>query len=549
MRIPIFMSLLLGTALMIHCGGGGGASSANSTNPASSAWITDMPSLTPGTLPLADVSTPRVVIDTKSGGVDKTDAALEVELQTALNGGGVITFNAHGTPRTIRLTRQLFIPVQGVSPNYDAPVVLDGGNLITLDGGASGTGVGGTRILEKGWKVNLTVQRMTFVNANSAHSTRWHTGAGTDDLSGGAINVENWDGSLTVIGCTFTNCRAVSSGPDVGGGAVHCPGQKQARFSGCTFSDCHGSNGGAINSLGSELWLLDCGFNGCSATGTGGGAEVGPSGQGGIGGAVYIDGISNNSAHAVLRVEACRFLDSTANCHGGAIFLYTYESSGSQALINASTFHYNRTLGASGASNFGGALYAQNGALTVVSSTFDGNESISMGGAIWLSSTTAGHFACCTFSGNRSGNFGSALQLNGPSYISNCTLADNVCEGPWGGSIRTGTEGAVWLKNCIFTNNLCVGTPIYGNISTTCQDGGGNFQWPSDPSHVKATATVTLADPLLGSLADNGGPTLTRLPASGSPVVNHGSDTDRPNRDQRGLPRVGVCDAGAVERQ
>ena len=70
-------------------------------------------------------------------------------------------------------------------------------------------------------------------------------------------------------------------------------------FYNCNFINCTGSNGGAVNSLGSELWLLKCKFTNCKATGTGGGAEVGASGQGGIGGAVYIDGISNNSKEAV----------------------------------------------------------------------------------------------------------------------------------------------------------------------------------------------------------------------------------------------------------
>ncbi len=542
MRPRLAISIVLWLGFMVQCGGGGapGGGSGSGTD-----WVTEMPSLTPTLLALADTSSPRVVIDTRSGSVDKTDAVLEAELQAALNGGGVITFNAHGAARTLRITRQLYIPVQGAAPAYDAPVVLDGGHLITLDSGASVSGEGGTRILEKAWKVNLTVQRMAFVNANAAHSTRWHQGAKADDQSGGALNVENWDGSLAVIDCSFTNCRTVSSGPDVGGGAVHCPGQTQARFSGCTFTNCQGSNGGAVNSLGSELWLLDCAFSGCMATGTGGGADAGPLGQGGIGGAVYIDGLSNNSAHAVLRVEASRFLDNSATSHGGAIFLYTYEGSGSQALLNASTFHQNRTLGA----GFGGALYAQNGALTAVSSTFDGNESSSMGGALWLSSATAGRFACCTFSGNRSANFGSALQLNGPVRISNCTVAGNVCAGPYGGGIRTGTENVTWLKNCILSDNLCLGNASVGNVYRTCQDAGGNFQWPSDASHVKATAAVALANPLLGNLGDNGGPTYTRLPAPGSPAINGGTASECPNRDQRGRPRVGLCDAGAVEVQ
>jgi hypothetical protein len=58
---------------------------------------------------------------------------------------------------------------------------------------------------------------------------------------------------------------------------------------------------------------------------------------------------------------------------------------------------------------------------------------------------------------------------------------------------------------------------------------------------------VTAADPLLGPLADNGGPTLTHLPLKGSPAIEAG-DTSL-TVDQRGVARpVGPADdIGAVE--
>ncbi len=63
------------------------------------------------------------------------------------------------------------------------------------------------------------------------------------------------------------------------------------------------------------------------------------------------------------------------------------------------------------------------------------------------------------------------------------------------------------------------------------------------------------ADPLLGLLADNGGPTLTHLPMAGSPpAIDAGSNAAVPmyiTRDQRGplYPRIaGVAvELGAVE--
>ena len=53
-------------------------------------------------------------------------------------------------------------------------------------------------------------------------------------------------------------------------------------------------------------------------------------------------------------------------------------------------------------------------------------------------------------------------------------------------------------------------------------------------------------DPLLGPLADNGGPTLTHALQPGSPAINRG-DPAAPPRDQRGYSRLGVPDVGAFE--
>ena len=53
-------------------------------------------------------------------------------------------------------------------------------------------------------------------------------------------------------------------------------------------------------------------------------------------------------------------------------------------------------------------------------------------------------------------------------------------------------------------------------------------------------------DPLLGPLADNGGPTLTHALQPGSPAINRG-DPAAPPQDQRGYGRLGVPDVGAFE--
>src|SRR5262249_36151043 len=57
------------------------------------------------------------------------------------------------------------------------------------------------------------------------------------------------------------------------------------------------------------------------------------------------------------------------------------------------------------------------------------------------------------------------------------------------------------------------------------------------------------ADPLLGSLQDNGGFSLSLRPEIGSPAIDAGNAANCPADDQRGIarPQGAQCDIGAVE--
>ncbi len=87
-----------------------------------------------------------------------------------------------------------------------------------------------------------------------------------------------------------------------------------------------------------------------------------------------------------------------------------------------------------------------------------------------------------------------------------------------------------------------------------CQDkatGAGDLQWPQDHTTGGSPDTacvtgITFADPQLGALAENGGPTQTLLPAAASPVAGIGMGC--PATDQRGQARpASGCTAGAVQ--
>ena len=81
-------------------------------------------------------------------------------------------------------------------------------------------------------------------------------------------------------------------------------------------------------------------------------------------------------------------------------------------------------------------------------------------------------------------------------------------------------------------------------------DDGGSFESPGETCGLTGLDQDGVADLELSQLGDFGGPTRTVLPLPGSPVVGGGADALRLTYDQRGqLRNVGLCDAGAVERQ
>ena len=97
------------------------------------------------------------------------------------------------------------------------------------------------------------------------------------------------------------------------------------------------------------------------------------------------------------------------------------------------------------------------------------------------------------------------------------------------------------------------------DVGTTISH-GHNFSDDNTCGFTDATDTNNGGNPLLGPLADNGGPTLTRLPQTGSPLIDgvpvaacsaDGASTINPLVDQRALGRPSGpgCDIGAVEVQ
>ena len=247
------------------------------------------------------------------------------------------------------------------------------------------------------------------------------------------------------------------------------------------------------------------------------------------GSAIYSEGVG-----AVVSIANSTFTGNSGPGTGGAIF-----DAGDSLSITDSTFSGN-----SGGS--GGAVGSFGTAASIKNSTFSGNSGED-GGAVAVFSGTL-TVTNSTFSGNSSVVAGAVHNLYGATTITNSTLAGNVA--PQGGEVANET-GTLILNNTIVANSsgsgncAAAGTLTRGGPIT---DGGGNLS--DDSSCGFQTTSLSGANPNLGPLQNNGGPTQTLALLAGSPAIALGVPANCPATDQRGAARPGLgqnCSSGAFQ--
>jgi hypothetical protein len=226
---------------------------------------------------------------------------------------------------------------------------------------------------------------------------------------------------------------------------------------------------------------------------------------------------------------------------GGAIF------NNGTLEVTDSTFHANYATANGGAISNGGTL-------KVTNSTFSEN-SAKEGGAIDNSATL--EVTNSTFfnnSANRLGTFdggGGGIRnrfpLEGPvtATVTNSTFSGNAgkrgCCAAGGGAIYN--AGTLHLTNTILANST---GDVDCRSDNAIDTSVGNL---IESSNSNCGTPAQVDDPLLGGLADNGGPTKTMALAAASPARDAGTNVGCPATDQRGFDRpVGeFCDIGAFE--
>ncbi len=232
--------------------------------------------------------------------------------------------------------------------------------------------------------------------------------------------------------------------------------------------------------------------------------------------------------------------------------------------------------GYAGAGNWGGAI-VNSGSLTLNNCTVAGNsvDANAVGGAIENDGSLT--LAGCTFSGN-SGGYAGAIDNRSTCTAQNCTFSGNLASVGNGGAIDSAYSATLSLLQCTLSGNAAAGAgagidnylsqlnitnsiiavnnglDVYSWPGSTVAAGGSNIvQLLGSGGSLIGSDSIIAADPLLGPLANNGGPTLTMLPQAGSPAIDAGVTSASAGLiyDQRGLgfPRVfgSAVDIGAVE--
>jgi predicted outer membrane repeat protein len=435
---------------------------------------------------------------------------------------------------------------------YEQPTTLNLIGLRIINGKTNENG-GGIRSEHQG-RINLT---NCIFNGNVA-----------DD--GGSAVFSDVEGITTITNCKFDSNVSIANNTERGS-TVMLWGPANQIIKNSEFTNNKGINGAAINGLNAPLLIEDCIFSNNVTT-----DAFFASGQEnaflrGYGGAIYADRASQgppSTATGSIILRRCKFEGNIGTGEGGACYLYTDETD--NVLIEQCYFNNNESRILAGGTNGGGggAIQQMNNSknlgFVVKDCTFSNNQAAINGGAIradWADTQISN----CTFYNNKalltstatggtSANGGALIffsMANSTVDITNCTFANNLA-GWIGGAIAAENPLNTRIKNNIFYQNTANNGGNNWNIKQQAADEmtdlGGNIQFPDkvgDFNNNNVSASVTIANPLLSTLANNGGFSPTMALQAGSPAINFGNGC--PPLDQRGANRVGNCDAGAYE--
>ena len=344
-------------------------------------------------------------------------------------------------------------------------------------------------------------------------------GGGGGGVGGSGSNASGNTGGLGGANQSGTQATAGSSGTLGGGGGG---GGKAVAGGNGTAASTIGLGGGGGGG-GGETTDVDGAAGGAGGFGAGGGGGGGAESNDGAGGAGGAGGFGGGGG-------------------GGGIYSYTGDTGAGGVGGFGGGSGYGGGMGTTGqkgggGAGMGGAIFNDGGTVTITNSTLTGNTA--QGGTGFT---------------NGQGLGGAIFSRNGTLNTLNATISANTASSATGVYVYADNAPATaTINNTIIgqtSNSITDFVASVGGTGTATTSGVGNLI--RNATGFSGTIAST-ANPSLGNLANNTGPTLTMLPAAGSPVLDAGNNAAASSltTDQRGLARISnsTVDIGAVELQ
>jgi len=385
-------------------------------------------------------------------------------------------------------------------------------------------------------------------------------------------------GRLQILDSIIENNVATGAGNSVGGGIGNAQGilemtRVTIRGNSATV------NGGGLYNSGGTITMTDCIVENNAATVDGGGLSIFNGSLNMTGGFIRnnsaaVDGGGLSTENAVVTLTDVSVTGNIAAGDGGGLNsiglaqLRVFNSliSGNTATngygggirnFNATFGLRDSTVSGNQTGRSGGGFDNDTGLAEIVNSLFQGNAAVEAGGAINNYFSTLG-ISNSTISGNQAGTFGGGINnlQSGNLTAVNLTVTANSSTSAGGGisnaavfnivnSLIAGNAGPAGSRDVVGAFSS-MGSNLVARVN-----GATGFTVVGDLTGTEASPL----NPLLGPLADNGGPTLTHALLAGSPAIDAGRSDGVAPFDQTGTTRVldgnrdgtFAADIGAVE--
>ncbi|MEZ6132036.1 MAG: spherulation-specific family 4 protein [Planctomycetaceae bacterium] len=433
------------------------------------------------------------IVDESDGDYSAGDFSLREAIERANTHVGIdeIQFAAGLSGQTITLT------IDQLAVTDDLIITGLGASNLTVSGGDS------FRVFDLQHDADVVVEGLTITGGRTTQ-----TGGTPAGITGGGAGIRS-SGTLLLSNSIVTDNHTTAAIAD-GGGIFQVSGTLTLDHSTVSNNSTSGTDarGGGISAYQSDAIITNS----------------------------VIDGNSTASANGV----------------GGGIFVFLGD-----LLLTDSTVSNNENTGAGALG--GGVVVAGN--MIVTGSTISGNMTPGPGGGVMFDSGGAGAIATIvnsTVSGNTAAIGGGIANYRGTLNLEHSTVTANTAGAASGSGLASFSDGTsiadtVVLSSIIADNvNSDVDNILSGSGTNTVTSSGFNLVGTGNAiASFGAGSDLTGISPVLGPLANNGGPTFTHALLAGSPAINAGPASTSVAFDQRGLTRVAgaSADVGAFELQ